>query len=270
MIEKDIKEFITCDYILSLFDEEIKNIKLIGEMDFIIIKNNYKNLDLSNVNCKEIQYCPDYLNDNLLTHKFPNNIERITIHPTKRSLNKLPLFPDTIKELNIQNTNISSIFNDLPDHIEELDISNNKFEKIHFPILNELSYLNCSNNEIIDIDINGLLNLETLICDSNKIKYLYKLPTYLSYLSCYNNPLKFINFSNTNGKLTFNYIGNIDYMIPNLKNKFDDISSSYRFKLKSYPHIIDSNDKIIGYCECLIKHGFQYLSNINEVKNNIK
>ena len=194
MNEVNINTLLFDDYFLI---NNIPNDKIIvGNIDELIIKYNYTNLNLSNIICKKITY-HDQINDSIKNHLLPNSLieldclcSKITTIPNNlpvslinlnlssnmiKSLDNI-IFPNSLRKLCISHNNLIKLPNNLPENIEILDISNNKInslDNVIFPNSVKEIYIRYNNLsklpnklpnslKILDISFNNIKSLDNV------------------------------------------------------------------------------------------------------------
>jgi hypothetical protein len=169
-------------------------------------KDNYHNMDLTNINLTEIpkQIINNILYSNLIHLFISNNNLKDTID--------LSIFKK-LETLDIDNNSIDNII--LPISLKELSVCNNKLK--HINCNNNLSRLKCSFNLIENININK--TIEIIIVDNNKLTNLN--------LTNYNNCKKIVIFNNPLQQLIIS--PNIEYI---------DMSETLIFKLNDSDNLI--------------------------------
>ena len=223
------------------------DIIIVGEINELIIRYNYNKLDLSQINCNKIEYNGEFP---YINHILPNNLLYLDIIYCK--LNKLPILPNSLKQLFCFKNNLINLPNILPMNLEQLDCSCNKIvslDNIHFP--NSLKYLNCSNNQIRSFTNIQIPNsLEELVCCCNKLKELPILPNSLKFLLCSNNKIKYLKKLPDNLELHFEQYNPIEYLDYNPKLKMFDINT-VPIKINGYNKDIWDQQDLNKYMDLL-------------------
>lgn len=110
------------------------------------------------------------------------------IHCANNALTSIEL-TSKLKELNMEQNNLSEIQISLCPNLQKLNISHNKIEELeNLPMT--LAELNCSYNELHRLDLFGLDRLTTLTINNNKLISVLNIPSSLKYIQYYDNPLK--------------------------------------------------------------------------------
>ena len=236
-----------------LFDNYflIKNIPndkiIVGNIDELIIKYNYTNINLSNIICKKIIY-HDQINDSIKNHILPDSLielnclcSKITKIPNNlpislkilnlcsnniNSLNNV-IFPNSLIKLCIPYNNLIKLPNNLPENLEILEISNNKIkslDNIIFP--NSLKEIYIRNNNLFKLPNNLPNNLKILDISFNNIKSLdnVEFPSSLEtfFTSC--NGIKYLPESLTKNVLNMFCIDEKLISLSGFSNKNVNIS----------------------------------------------
>jgi hypothetical protein len=110
------------------------------------------------------------------------------IHCARNALTGIELTKN-IKELDVEQNNLSEIQISLCPNLQKLNISHNKMEELeNLPMT--LKELNCSYNELHRLDLFGLDSLTNLVINNNKLISVLNIPTSLKYIRYDENPLK--------------------------------------------------------------------------------
>ena len=268
----ELLEYVYCgDYIsdyynsdrVNVLDKNIPNdIIIVGEIDKLKIEYEYDQLDLSRVDCDEIEYydqesesiknhiLPKSLklldcDDNQLTSlpDLPNSLE--ILYCRNNQLTSLPKLPNSLKELNCFNNRLTSL-PQLPNSLQELNCFDNQLTSLP-DLPNSLKELYCSNNQLTLLP-NLPNSLQKLYCSDNQLTLLPDLPDSLKQIYCDNNQLTLLpDFSHIDHELelSFNQDLPITYISYNLnlrlcKNIYNEVN---KMNIEGYPHNPITNQK---------------------------
>ena len=143
------------------------DIIIIGKIFILNISDEYDQLDLSRLKCRDINYY-NQIGDSIKNHILPNSLKEL--YCSSNSLTSLPDLPNSLEKLYCSYNQLTSLPDHLPDSLKTFQCSNNDFTI--FPKLpNSLTYLDCSDNPLMYF---------------NNIQF----PNSLTYLNCYKNELK--------------------------------------------------------------------------------
>lgn len=143
--------------------EKMEKKKKYVENNPLIIKNNYKYLDLSKLKCRKINY-ENQDNNQIEKHKLPNTLEELRLDRNNNNIYKLPNLPESLTFLHCNSIGLR----ELPR------------------LPNNLIKLFCQSNELKELpELPN--NLIELYCNRNKIKNLPPIPENLRVLEVFGN-----------------------------------------------------------------------------------
>ena len=181
LIEDTVKDHFPEDYLIKDVPD---NCKIVGEIEYLVIRNDHINLDLSDLKCDIIEYRFVDKPELIINHKLPNKLDLLSL--TNLELEKLPKLPTKIKRLYIDGNKLTKL-NNLPNSLKELFCDNNQLTELD-DLPDSLEILRCGYNKITKLD-NLPISLKELDCYNNQLSNLDNLPTSLKNLNCYNNQL---------------------------------------------------------------------------------
>ena len=126
------------------------NIIIVGEIFKLNIRHKYDKLDLSRVDCYELNYYRQE-SDSIENHILPNSLKELECSFNR--LTSLPDLPDSLQMLECSYNNLRSFTNvQLPDSLECLYCVSNKLSSFGDNQLpNSLKILDCSGNKLTSL-----------------------------------------------------------------------------------------------------------------------
>ena len=165
--------------------ENIPNdIILVGKIEILRIKYKYDQLDLSKIECMEIQY-KNQVGESIKNHILPNSL--IELDCSRNQIISIPKLPNSLKFLRCYNNQLTSL-PDLPNSLEFLYCYGNKLISLpKFPI--SLNQIDIGNINLYKIEFNpNYKNVKFYImCSKITISdYIIKSKEdYISYMEDY-------------------------------------------------------------------------------------
>ena len=140
---------------------------IVGKINRLNINNIFNGIDLSNIECNEIDYY-NQEGESIRSHILPNSLKELWCH--NNQLTVLPNLPNSLKILNCYNNELTSLPN-LPNSLTELYCSKNKLKLLPY-LPNSLKGVYCYNNQLTSLPDHLPDSLKILDCSHNQLTSL--------------------------------------------------------------------------------------------------
>ena len=157
MQEVDINTLVNNYYLIENIPN---NIIIIGKIDKLIIKYKYDKLNLSKVECNKVIYF-NQEGESIKNHKLPNSLKEFDCH--NNQITSLPEhLPNSIQRIWCNNNQLTSLLK-LPNSLKEIDCNDNQLTSLP-DLPNLLTYIGCRNNQLTSLpDLSHIYHKITII-----------------------------------------------------------------------------------------------------------